>query len=135
MHVITTVEETATSVTRECSCGWGTVGDLPNPTHHTPLAEREAKHLLDRARIEDGTIFDLIPASHEYWLHLRRRVNGEPNEIAITAVWVGGSQEVLIWPWTADGLAKAQKWCDKYRVCWSNTSIRVQPHQLAAHAR
>jgi hypothetical protein len=135
MHTITTVETTDTTVTRECSCGWVTIGTLPEPDHHTPLTQREAEHLREAAAIEDGSVWNEIPTGHSYELYLRRRPQDRtPNHVVIAAVWMGGSREVLIWPWTADGLARAQQWCDQHHVIWRRTGYPVQPGSLAAHA-
>lgn len=135
-HTIRTVEATDTNITRECSCGWAAFADLPEPAHHIPLAQREAKHLRDAAAIEDGTVWLGIPDGHVYRLHLRHRLRtGERNHVVVTAVWQGGSQEVLLWPWTADGLAQAQGWCDKHPTTWRSSGHTVLPGSLACHAR
>lgn len=138
-HNITTVEATADSVTRECECGWVTIGTIPEPDHHTPLAHREADHLAEMAKIEDGSIWNDIPAHHSYELFLRRRLADQtPNHVVVNAVWMGGSQAVLIWPWNAAGLADAQEWCDNHHVTWARSRLGgghpVQPGSLAAHA-
>lgn len=132
-HVITTVEETATALTRECSCGWVTIGDIPEPAHHTPLAQREAEHLTEMAKIADGSIWAEVPDRHTYELFLRRRPRDQsPNHVVVRAVWLGGFQEVLIWPWNAAGLAEAQTWCDQRYVTWArgHGGGQVQPGDL-----
>ena len=140
-HQITTLAENAASIRRECSCGWWTFGAIPEPDLHTPLAEREAAHLLEARRIEDGSIWQLVPERHSYELFLRRRAsNRKPNQVVIRAVWMGGFQEVLIWPWDADGLALAQEWCNSHRVTWMAdkswlwSGALVGPDELARHA-
>ncbi len=133
-HVFTTVESTDTTVTRECSCGWATTGTVPEPDWHTPLARREADHVAKAAKIADGTVWDEIPERRYYRLHLRRRMRDQArNHVVVTADWGSGSREVLIWPWTAEGLAEAQKWCDEHPTCWT-TGHPVGPGSLARHA-
>jgi hypothetical protein len=131
MHIITTTEMT---VTRECWCGWITTGTVPEPDHHTPLAQREADHRRERAQIEDGTVWSTIPPERRYELYLRRRYRDQtPNEVVINAVWMGGSREVLIWPWTKAGLAQAQAWCDEHHVTWATSHRPVRPDELARY--
>jgi hypothetical protein len=134
VHTITTVDATDTELTRECSCGWVTIGTVPEPAHHTPLTQREADHLREVAHIADGSVWREIPERHGYELFLRRRLRtGEPNHVVITAVWLGGSREVLIWPWTPEGLAAAQQWCDQHYTRWQTTGFPVEPDSLARH--
>jgi len=134
VHIITTVESTPTSITRECSCGWITIGTIPEPDYHTPLVQRETDHLDEVAKLADGRVWGEIPGRHSYELFLRRRLRtGEPNEVVVRAVWLGGFREVLIWPWTAQGLAEAQQWCDQHYTLWSTTGFPVQPDSLARH--
>jgi hypothetical protein len=145
MHTIHTVDSDDTTVTRECSCGWVTIGTIPEPTHHTPLAEREATHLAEVAKIENGSVWFEIPAIHSYRLHLRRRaLDQTPNTVVITAVWMGGSREAITWPWDADGLATAQWWINQQRynrdhryqrqTVWSHSGFPVGDDELAVHA-
>lgn len=138
-HGWSTVKVTATRIWRECQCGHATFGDIPEPAHHTPLADREAVHLAEMAAIADGSVWDQIPASHSFELVLRRRCLGqEPADVAVFAVWMGGSRLVLSWPWTSEGLAEAQAWCDNQantrHVLWSRSGTPVRPGDLAKHA-
>lgn len=135
-HTIETVESesTAESVKRECSCGWATIGTVPEPAHHTPLAQREQDHLDEVAKIADGTVWDEIPERHSYQLSLRRHPRSRtPNKVVIIAVWSGGSQGVLIWPWNDEGLAAAQEWCDERPTVWPDGSA-IRPGSLAHYA-
>lgn len=140
MHEITTVESTDTEITRECACGWVTIGTIPEPDFHTPLADREAKHLEEAAKIDDQTVWDEIPYRHSYQLHLRRRLRDQtPNQVVVTAIWMGGSREVLNWPWNSKGLAYAQSWCnqmayEKNPVVWATTGFPVERDSLRVHA-
>lgn len=139
-HNITTVDEPPGRVVRECSCGWVTIGDIPEPAHHTPLAQREQDHLAEVAAIADGSVWKDIPPVHSYELHLRRRLrDGTPNQIVITAVWTGASRELSVDRWDSDGLASAQAWCDQKRregrrVVWAHNQFPVEPRSLAVHA-
>ena len=133
-HVVATVEDTGTQVVRECSCGWVTFGDIPEPAHHTPLAEREQEHLNEMAALADGTVWNEVPASHSYELILRRRLRDKtPNHVAIWAIWLGGFREVELWRWDAAGLAEAQQWCDQHYVIWRSSGSPVQPGELLRH--
>jgi hypothetical protein len=130
-HTITTVESTPTSITRECSCGWLTIGTLPKPDHHTPLEQREADHFREVAQIEDGTVWDEVPANHTYELFLRRRLSDRtPNHVVVRAVWWGGFREVAVWPWDAAGLAAAQDWVDRHGARWVHDGSAVRPGEL-----
>lgn len=141
LHIIETVEESTTDgvtqITRECTCGWVTIGTVPEPDFHTPLAEREAAHLVEAGKIEDQSIWNEVPAGHSYWLHLRRRLRDQtPNQVVITAVWTGGSQTVHIWRWDVQGLALAQRFCDERpnQVVWATSRFPVERGSLAVHA-
>ena len=128
-HVITTVEASDSEIVRECWCGWVTVGSIPEPPHHIPLPKREQDHLAEAARIADGSIWQVVPRRHSYELFLRRRLRDQtPNQVVVRAVWIGGFQDVLIWPWTPEGLAEAQAWCDQpyVTVTWARTKDRDQ---------
>lgn len=135
-HVIETVESSNTEVVRECRCGWVTVGTIPEPSHHTPLAEREAKHLEEAAKIADGTVWNEVPAGYSLRLHLRRRLRDHtPNEVVITAVWLGGSREVELFPWTFAGLAEAASWLDaRGGATWEHNGARVDTTELTRYA-
>lgn len=135
-HEITTVEDTGSEVTRECSCGWVTIGTVPEPDHHTPLAEREQTHLDKAAKVADGTVWDEVPDGHSYQLHLRRRLRGQtPNQVVITAVWMGGAREVLWFPWTVQGLRDAGTWLDANGgATWAHSGSPVVTADLGVHA-
>lgn len=145
MHTFTTIDSTTTGtttkITRDCSCGgWWTIATIPEPAHHTPLAEREAAHLREIQQIADGSVWRELPDRHRFELHLRRHVRDQtPHRVVITAVWTGGSRDVLVWPWTDEGLAAAQEWCDTHltfwpRDEWTSDHHRVEPNSLAAYA-
>jgi hypothetical protein len=134
-HEISTVSESDDEIVRECLCGWTTVGSIPEPDYHTPLVQREAEHLAKVAAIADGSVWALVPDRAEFEMALRRRFRTqEPAHVAVWAIWRGGSQEVLVWPWTEAGLAQAQQFCDSHRVHHARSGFLVQPGELAKYA-
>lgn len=133
-HTISTVADTGDTITRECSCGWWTIGTVPEPDYHTPLAQREADHLAEMAKLVDGSIMQEVPPGHEYRLYFRYRASDHSrNHVVINAVWTGGFREVELWRWDSAGLAEAQAWCDQRHVVWQHSGFPVQPGQLLTH--
>jgi hypothetical protein len=134
-HTITTVEESGNSVVRECACGWVTVGEIPEPAHHTPLAVREQTHFDEVAKIADGTVWDEVPDRYTLTVALRRRLRGQaPNDVVINAVWLGDFRTVALFPWTPDGLGEAATWIDAHGgAVWSeNGRLTGSPVDTAA---
>lgn len=147
-HTIRTTEsetgdDGVVTFTRECECGWWTTAQDPEPAHHDPLADREAAHLAEVAAIADGTIWNRVPDQRRLQLSLRRRASDRSRRhVALVAVWMGGFQTVMVWPWTEAGLTEAQEVInrpDAPVVFWDDTTSRegrpVQGDNLADYAR
>lgn len=106
-------------IVRECACGASTVAVIPEPAHHVPWADREAKHLREAAAIADGSVWHGVPAVHSYRLLIRRRRHTpNPDEIVVSALWPDGFRDVLTWTADTAGIAHAQAWCDQHPTSW-----------------
>jgi hypothetical protein len=96
--------------------------------------EQQHRYVADCETLPDHTT-NAVPARHRHEFFLRRDLHtGAPKEAVVWAVWMGAFAELHTWPWTADGLAQAQAWCNEHSAIWSRTGYPVQPGELGVHA-